>query len=134
MCQNRTETKCRTKNMHDFESIFNLVSVAEFQQTQHVILRAVSHIHRFRTETVTATELHLFVFGRPFTYEPNRWTKSKKMPVQFGLISLSDSRNTITIQIVPGHCLKFVVFIVALVLVPQKSVVRSIVPVEISHS
>ena len=44
-------------------------------------LRAVSHIHRIRTETVTATELHRFVFGRPFTYEPNPWTKYKKMPV-----------------------------------------------------
>ena len=31
--------------------------------------------------TVTATELHRFVFGRPFTYESNPWTKSKKMPV-----------------------------------------------------
>ena len=34
-----------------------------------------------RTETVTANELHHFVFGRPFTYEPNPWTKSKKKPV-----------------------------------------------------
>ena len=33
------------------------------------------------TETVTAAELHRFVFGRPFTYEPNPWRKSKKMPV-----------------------------------------------------
>ena len=50
-----------------------------------VTIRAVSHIHRIRSETVpktvTATELHHFVFGRPFTYEPNAWTKSKKMPV-----------------------------------------------------
>ena len=37
--------------------------------------------NRKRTETVTATELHRFVFGRPFTYEPNPWTKSKKMSV-----------------------------------------------------
>ena len=37
--------------------------------------------NRNRTETVTATELYPFVFGRPFTYEPNPWTKSKKMPV-----------------------------------------------------
>ena len=37
--------------------------------------------NRNRTETITATELHRFVFGRPFTYEPNPWTKSKKMPV-----------------------------------------------------
>ena len=37
--------------------------------------------NRNRTETVTATELHRFVFGRPFTYEPNPWTKSKKMSV-----------------------------------------------------
>ena len=44
-------------------------------------LRAVSHIHRIRTETVTATELHRFVFGRPFTYAPNPWTKCRKMPV-----------------------------------------------------
>ena len=55
--------------------------------------KAISHIHRNRTETVTAIELHRFVFGRPFTYEPNHWKKSKKMPVYFGLISLSDSRN-----------------------------------------
>ena len=32
-----------------------------------------------RTVTVTANELHRFVFGRLFTYEPNPWTKSKKM-------------------------------------------------------
>ena len=37
--------------------------------------------NRNQTETVTATELHRFVFGRPFTYEPNPWTKWKKMPV-----------------------------------------------------
>ena len=37
--------------------------------------------NRNRTETVTATELHRFVFGRPFTYEPNPWTKSKKISV-----------------------------------------------------
>ena len=37
--------------------------------------------NRNRTETVKATELYRFVFGRPFTYEPNPWTKSKKMPV-----------------------------------------------------
>ena len=93
-------------------------------------LRAVSHIHRIRTETVTAPELQSFVFGRPFTYETNPWTKSKKMLAQFGLISLSDSRNTFTIQIVPCHCLKFVVFIVALGLAPQKYVVCSIVLVK----
>ena len=39
------------------------------------------NLNRNRTETVTATKLHLFVFGRPFTYEPNPWTKCKKMPV-----------------------------------------------------
>ena len=44
--------------------------------------------------------------------------------------SLSDSRNTFTIQIVPCHCLKFVVFIVALSIVPQKSVVNGIVLVK----
>ena len=93
-------------------------------------IRAVSHIHRIRTETVTATELHRFVCGRPFTYEPNPWTKSKKMPAYFGLISLSDSRNTFKIQIVLCHCIKFVVFIVALGIVPQKSVVNSIVLVK----
>ena len=82
--------------------------------------------NRNRTETVTATELHRFVFGRPFTYEPNPWTKSKKMSVYFGLISLSDSRNTFTIQIAPYHYIKFVVFIVALGIVPQKSVVTGI--------
>ena len=97
---------------------------------QGVSFRAVSHIHRIRTETVTATELHRFVFGRPFTYEPNPWTKCKKMPVYFGLISLSDSRNTFTIQIVSCHCIKFVVFIVALGIVPQTSVVNSIVLVK----
>ena len=86
--------------------------------------------NRNRTETVTATELHSFVFGRPFTYEPNPWTKCKKMPVYFGLISLSDSRNTFTIQIVPCHCIKFVVFIVALGIVPQNYVVNSIVLVK----
>ena len=32
-------------------------------------------------------------------------------------------RNTFTIQIVPCHCLKFMVFVVALGLAPQKSVV-----------
>ena len=97
---------------------------------QFVCVRAVSHIHRIRTETVTATELHHFVFGRPFTYEPNPWTKCKKMPVYFGLISLSDSRNTLTIQIVSCHCIKFVVFIVALGIVPQTFVVNSIVLVK----
>ena len=81
------------------------------------------NLNRNQTETVTATELHCFVFGRPFTYEPNPWTKYKKMPLQFGLISLSDSRNTFTIHIVPCHCLKFVVFVVALGLAPKKSVV-----------
>ena len=86
--------------------------------------------NRNRTETVTATALHRFVFGRPFTYEPNPWTKCKKMPVYFGLISLSDSRNTFTIQIVSCHCIKFVVFIVALGIVPQTSVVNSIVLVK----
>ena len=86
--------------------------------------------NRNRTETVTATELHRFVFGRPFTYEPNPWKKCKKMPVYFGLISLSDSRNTFTMQIVPCHCIKFVVFIVALGIVPQTSVVNSIVLVK----
>ena len=49
------------------------------------------------------------------------------MPEKFGLISLSDSRNTFTIQIVPFHCIKFVVFIVALGIVPQNSIVNSIV-------
>ena len=37
--------------------------------------------NRNRTETVKATELYRFVFGRPFTYELNPWTKSKKMTV-----------------------------------------------------
>ena len=86
--------------------------------------------NRNRTETVTATESHRFVFGRPFTYEPNPWTKCKKMPVYFRVISLSDSRNTFTTQIVSCHCIKFVVFIVALGIVPQNSVVNSIVLVK----
>ena len=86
--------------------------------------------NRNRKETVTATELHRFVFGRPFTYEPNPWTKCKKMPVYFQLISLSDSRNTFTTQIVLCHCIKFVVFIVALGIVRQNSVVNSIVLVK----
>ena len=46
---------------------------------------------------------------------------------KFGLISLSDSRNTFTIQIVSHHCIKFVVFIVSLGIVPQNSVVNTIV-------
>ena len=66
-------------------------------------------------------------FGRPFTYELNPWTKSKKMPVYFGQISLSDSKNTFTIPIVPCHCFKLVVFTVALGLAPQKSVICRIV-------
>ena len=37
--------------------------------------------NRNRTETITATELYRFLFGRPFTYEPNPLTKSKKIPV-----------------------------------------------------
>ena len=37
--------------------------------------------NRNRTETITAAKLHRFLFGRHFTYEPNPWTKSKKMPV-----------------------------------------------------
>ena len=57
---------------------FGSVSV-RFRCICEMALRAVSHIHQIRTETLTATELHLFVFGRPFTYEPNPWTKSKKM-------------------------------------------------------
>ena len=32
--------------------------------------------NRNRTETVMATEVHRFVFCRPFIYEPNLWTKS----------------------------------------------------------
>ena len=51
------------------------------EMIQCAILRAVSHIHRIQTETVTATELHRFVFGRHFTYAPNPWTKCRKMPV-----------------------------------------------------
>ena len=59
---------------------FGSVSV-RFRRICEMALRAVSHIHRIRTETVMATELHRFVFGRPFTYEPNPWTKSERMPV-----------------------------------------------------
>ena len=47
-------------------------SVRNFRAFTIVSVRAVSRIHRIRTETVTATQLHRFVFGRPFTYEPNQ--------------------------------------------------------------
>ena len=88
------------------------------------------NLNQNRTETVTATELHKLVFGRPSTHEPNPWTINKNLPVQFKIFSLSDSRNIFTIQIVPCYCLKFVVFVVALGLAPQKFVVCSIVLVK----
>ena len=50
----------------------------------HIVcnIRAVSHKHELkRNQTVTATELHRFLFGRPFTYELNLQMKSKKMHV-----------------------------------------------------
>ena len=81
-------------------------------------VRAVSHIHRIRTET-ESKPLQPPTCSRPLTYEPNPWTKCKRMPVQFGLSFLSDSRNTFTILSGQCHCLMSVAFIVVQGLVPQ---------------
>ena len=129
MCQNFANTR-KASLMLQFSILRLCLLMANFIACCKGCFTYTPNPNRNRTETVTATELHRFVFGRPFTYEPNPWTKCKKMPVYFGLISLSDSRNTFTIQIVSCHCIKFVIFIVALGIVPQTSVVNSIVLVK----
>ena len=49
---------------------------------------------RKRKRNVTENDWHCFVFGRPFTFEPNPRTESLKMYVYFGtvLVSLQTSQ------------------------------------------